>query len=166
MLKYFNTAREMTHLENFACVLLCDKGSSHIDEEVVAMLARENIRLMTFPPHTSYLFQPLDRMTFATFKRETKEIHVTHPDGSQAWQIAKLIKALEHATDSSNNRAAFERADVRINPRVFPPVALVESRQLIEMIDTLPDGAEVDGSVEPVVATQRPRATPVFEFRN
>jgi hypothetical protein len=108
VLKYFNTARETMHLENFAGVLLCDNCPSHIDEEVMVMLARKNIRLITFPPHTSHLFQPLDLVTFAAFKREKREIHVTHPEGSQAWQIANLIKALTHATDSSNNRAAFK----------------------------------------------------------
>jgi hypothetical protein len=93
---------------------------------------------------------------------------MSHPEVSQAWQIAKLMKVLEHATDSSNDRTAFKRARLRINPPVFPLVALVESRQLIEMIDayTLPEGAGVDGSPQPIVVTQRPRATPVFGFRN
>jgi hypothetical protein len=93
-------------------------------------------------------------VNFAAFKREKREIHVTHPEGSQAWQIAKSMKALEHPTDSSNNRTAFKQAGLRTNPRVFWPVALVEFRQLIEMIDasTLPDGAGVDGSVQPVMA--------------
>jgi hypothetical protein len=85
VLKYFKTTRETMHLENFASVLLCDSCSSHIDEEVMAMLARENIRLMTFPPHTSHLFHPLDLVPFAAFKREKREIHVTYPEGSQAW---------------------------------------------------------------------------------
>jgi hypothetical protein len=105
VLKYFNTTRETMHLENFAGVLLCDNCSSHIDEEGMVMLARENIRFITFPPHTSHLFQSLDLVTFPAFKREKREIRVTHPEGSQAWQIAKLMKALEHATDSSNDRA-------------------------------------------------------------
>jgi hypothetical protein len=158
VLKYFNTTRETMHLENFAGVLLCENCSSHVDEEVMAMLARGNIRLITFPPHTSRLFQPLDLVTFAAFKREKREIHATHPEGSQVWQIDKLMKALEHATDSSNNRAAFKGAGMRSKSRVFPPVSFVESHQLIEMIDapTLPDGAGVDVSAKPVVATQRP----------
>jgi hypothetical protein len=113
ILKSFNTTRETMHLENFAGVLLCDNCSSHIDEEVMAILARENSRVITFPLHTSHLLQ-----------------------------IAKPMKALEHATDTSNNRAAFKRAGPRIKPRVFPPVALVESHQLIKMIDAsaLPEG--------------------------
>jgi hypothetical protein len=67
---HFNTARETMHPDDFAGLLLRDHCSSHIDEEVVVMLARETIRLVTFPPHTFYLFQPLDLVTIAAFKRE------------------------------------------------------------------------------------------------
>jgi hypothetical protein len=56
VLKDFNATRETMHLELFAGVLLCDNCFSHIDEEVMAMLARENIRLITFPPHTPICF--------------------------------------------------------------------------------------------------------------
>jgi hypothetical protein len=74
VLKYFNTTCETTHLDDFSGVLLCDNCSSHIDEEVMALLVRENIRLITVPPHISYLFQPLDLVTFVTFKREKREV--------------------------------------------------------------------------------------------
>jgi hypothetical protein len=103
-------------------------------------------------------------VTFTVFKEEKRKIHVNCLERSQDWQIAKLMKALEHATDSSNNRAALKRPGLTINPRVFPPVAVMESRQLIDMIDasTLPDGGEVDGSAGPFIATQLPRAARVF----
>jgi hypothetical protein len=123
VLKYFNTTGETMHLDDFAAVLLCDNCASHIHEEVMATLARENIWLISFPSHTSHLCQPLDLVTFAAFKREKREIHVNCPEGSQAWQIPKLAKALEHVMDSSNHRAAFKRAGLTINPRGFPPVA-------------------------------------------
>jgi hypothetical protein len=74
----------------------------------MAMLERENIRLITFPPHTSHLFQQLGLVTFAAFKREKREIHVNHPERSQVWQMFKILKALEDATDPSNNRRAFK----------------------------------------------------------
>jgi hypothetical protein len=59
-------------------------------------------------------------------------------------------------------------ANITVNPRVFPPVAWVESRQLIEVIDasTVPDRAGVNGTAEPFVAMQLPQAAPVFGFRN
>jgi hypothetical protein len=108
VLKDINATRETMHLDDFAGVLLCDNCFSHTDEEVMAILARENIRFITFPSHTSHLFQPLDLVVFAAFKPEKREIRVNRPQGSQAWQLTKLMKAMEHATDSSNNRAAFK----------------------------------------------------------
>jgi hypothetical protein len=78
------------------------------------------------------------------------------------------MKALEYATDSSNNRRAFIRGGLTINPRVFPPMTFVEFCQLIGMIDalTLPVGAGVDGSAEPFVATQLPRADLLIGLRS
>jgi hypothetical protein len=163
VLKYFDTTHETMHLDDFAGVLLCENCSSHIDE-VMALLAGENIQLITFLPHTSHLFQPLDLVIFAAFKRDKREIHVNRHEGSRAWQMTKFMRVLEHATDSSNNHAAFKRTGLTINSLVFPPVAFVESRQLIEMIaaSTFPDGAGVDGSAASFVVTQLPRAAPVF----
>jgi hypothetical protein len=81
-------------LDDFTGVLFSDNSSSHIYEELMAMLARENIRLIIFPPHTSHLFQPFDLVTSAAFTREKREIHVNDPERSQAWQIAKRMKGI------------------------------------------------------------------------
>jgi hypothetical protein len=70
ILPVFAAIRESLHLQDFTGVLLCDNYSSHIDEGIKQLLADNNIRLVTFPPHTSHLFQPLDLITFAAFKRE------------------------------------------------------------------------------------------------
>jgi hypothetical protein len=110
ILPYFVATRESLHLQDFAGVLLYDNCSSHIDEGIRQLLVDNNIRLVTFPPHTSHLFQPLDLVTFAAFKREKRKVHVGRPVGLQVWEITKLMKALERATDSTNNRAAFRQA--------------------------------------------------------
>jgi hypothetical protein len=55
-LKYFSTTRETMHLDDFAGILLCDNCVSHINEEVVATLARENIRLISFAPYNLICF--------------------------------------------------------------------------------------------------------------
>jgi hypothetical protein len=168
IIPYFAGTRQSLHLDGFPGVLLCDNCASHIDEEIMTLLARHNIRLLTFPPHTSHLFQPLDLVTFAALKREKKEIYCDQPDRSQVWQITKLMKALEHATDSSNNRAAFKRAGLKINPAVFPPVALVDSGKLTEMINstTLPEGDRSDEGGEPGPGGPMRRGTPIFGFLN
>jgi hypothetical protein len=165
---YIATTRETLNLGNTPAVLLCDNCSSHISDEIKQLLAQNNIRLVTFPPHTSHLFQPLDLVTFAAFKREHREIHTDRPGQSQVWRITKLMKALEHATDSTNNRAAFKRAGLKINPAVFPPVALVDAAKLNEMIDssTLPDTAEGNEEAGELGDEGRTRGIPVFGFVN
>jgi hypothetical protein len=125
VLKYVNTTREMTHLDDFAGVLLCDKCSSHIDEEVMVMLARENIRLMSFPPHTFHRFQPLDLATFAAFKREKRGIHIND-------QTYEGIGACHGFIQQPRG---LQTSWVDDHPRLFPPVSLVDSRSLIEMIN-------------------------------
>jgi hypothetical protein len=160
---YFLTTRESLHLGPLTGVLLCDNCASHVDDEIMSMLANHNIRVVTFPPHTTHLFPPLDLVTFAAFKREKREIHSDGLEASQVWQITKRMKALEHITDSSNNRA-FRRGGLGINPRVFPPVATVDSRKLNEMINssTLPDV----GRDDPARPASAGRRAPVFGFLN
>jgi hypothetical protein len=82
-LPYFAATRESWHAQHSTGVLLCDDCSSHIDEGIKQLLADNNIRLATFQPHTSHLFQPLDLVPFAGFKREKSEVHVKIPVGSQ-----------------------------------------------------------------------------------
>jgi hypothetical protein len=146
-LPYFAATGESLHLQDFTGVLLCDNCSPHIDESIKQLLADNNIRLVTFTPQTSHLFQPLDFVTFSAFKCEKRKIHVGQPVGSQVWEITKLMRALKCATDSTNNRAAFRRAGLTVNLRIFHPVASIDSRKLNAIIDssTLPDSFEGDG---------------------
>jgi hypothetical protein len=83
ILPYIAATRESLHLQDFTGVLLRDNFSSYIDEGIKQLLADNNIKLVTFPPHTLHLFQPLDLGTFAAFKREKREVHVERPVGSQ-----------------------------------------------------------------------------------
>jgi hypothetical protein len=130
--------------------------------------AQHNIRLITFASHASHLFQPLDLVTVAAFQYQKEEIYVDQPAGSQVWQITKLIKTLEHATDSTNNRAMFRRAGLIVNLRIFPPVALVDSAKLNGLIDafTLSEACEADGGTVPSANGSRGQAIPIFGFLN
>jgi hypothetical protein len=114
------------------------------------------------------LFQPLDHVTLVAFKREKREVHVGRPVGSQVWEIAKLMRALERATDSTNNRAAFRRAGLTVNSQIFPPVASVDSRKLNRIIDSskLPDTFEGDGNSEPSGHQRQTHPIPIFGFLN
>jgi hypothetical protein len=143
ILPCFAATRESLHLQDFTGVLLYDNCSFHIGEGIKQLFADSNIGLVTFPSHTSHLFQPLDLVTFAAFKREKREFHVGQLVGSQVWEITKLMRALERAANSTNNRAVFRQAGLTVNLRIFPPVALVDSSKLNRIIDssTLPDSS-------------------------
>jgi hypothetical protein len=58
--------------------------------------------------------------TFGAFETEKREITVKLPEESNIWQIARLIGALKYATDHLNNRSAFERVGLLINPAHLP----------------------------------------------
>jgi hypothetical protein len=61
--------------------------------------------------------------------------------GSQGWQITKVTTVLEHVIDSANNRAAFSRAGLPINARIYPLVSLMKTSELVNTTNScmLPD---------------------------
>jgi hypothetical protein len=114
------------------------------------------------------MFQPLDLVTFAGFKREKQEIDIDRPVRSQICCIAKLMKAPERAMDSRNNRVGLRVAGLQMNPRVFPPVASAHSVKLNEMIDwsTRTECAEGDEGIGELGNQLGNRPIPVFGFLN
>jgi hypothetical protein len=81
------------------------------------------------------LLQFLDLVTVAAFQRKRREICVDGPAESHVRQVTKLMKALKHATDSINSRAAFLLAGLIGKARVFPSLGLMDSGKLNGMID-------------------------------
>jgi hypothetical protein len=56
--------REPPGCDNKPAVLFCDNCTSHCSEEILRELARNGILVLTYPPHTSHLFQILDVLLF------------------------------------------------------------------------------------------------------
>jgi hypothetical protein len=94
-LRYVESVRTSLDLNDFPAVLLCDNCFSHSDDEIMQILASHNVKLLTFPPHTSNLFQPLDLVTSGIFKCQKREIQMKLPAGSQVWHITRLMKVYE-----------------------------------------------------------------------
>lgn len=53
-------------------LLLMDNCSCHINFQINRLLASHNIRVITYPPHTSHLFQPLDAVFFGCSKKNVQ----------------------------------------------------------------------------------------------
>jgi hypothetical protein len=50
-------------------LLFCDNYAAHCFDEVLSKLARHGIRVMTYPPHTSHIFQVQDVPLFEVLKQ-------------------------------------------------------------------------------------------------
>ena len=131
---YMNNTRKMMKLEDSPGVILIDNCPSHQCDEIYKELANNNIRLITFPPHTTNLFQPLDLVTFSIFKQEKSQVRSKYKKGSQIDIINKNLIAMERATTSSNNRSAFYRAGLLINASIIPNVACIREQYLNDIV--------------------------------
>ena len=127
---YIDEIRKNEIFKNEPAVILCDNCSAHVDDILLKKMKEKNIRFVTFPPHSSHLFQPLDLVTFGVFKIYLKTKNNDISKKSQADIINDIIKALEVATISSNNRSAFKRAGLNINATAKPHRCTIDEEKL------------------------------------
>jgi hypothetical protein len=63
---------ELWQSEEFAgceAVFLMDNCSPHMGDAVIAVLTREHVRVITFAPHTTHIFQVLDLVLVGALKK-------------------------------------------------------------------------------------------------
>lgn len=76
MLQYFiphvESDRKLCGDGEYPAILFFDNSSSHIDEELLQIMAENMIIVISYPRHTSYIFQVLDLLLFGIFKISQK----------------------------------------------------------------------------------------------
>ena len=135
MLKYINELRKNPLYLNEPAVIICDNCSAHLDDELLQKLAQNNVRLITIPPHSSHVFQPLDLVTFGIFKKEMLRVTSKYEPGTMVDRIAKALKSIEKATISENNRSSFEIAGFNIDFSTNPERAIINENFLREKME-------------------------------
>jgi hypothetical protein len=65
---YLNELQESEEFAQCEAVLLMDNCSPHMDDAVIAVLTRQPVRVVTFAPHTTHIFQLLDLVLFGALK--------------------------------------------------------------------------------------------------
>lgn len=141
---YVENVREAKGIGNEPAVLLSDNCSIHVTPEVKELLGRNHIKFITMPPHSSNVFQPLDLVTFSSFKAHMKTAHTSFAKGSQADSIHKINRALEMATISSTNRHAFSAAGFKIDYNTQPNRVRINMDLLNERIEKMNFPTEQD----------------------
>ena len=109
---YVNNQRSIEGFSDEFAVLFMDNHSSHCDPEILKILADNRVIVITFPPHTSNLFQMLDLVIFGALKNVKKGLTSKKTLNDVAALAEKVFRAYEQVTTSTNVRSSFERAGI------------------------------------------------------
>jgi hypothetical protein len=159
---YVVAVREKLELDHERAVLLMDGMKAHCTEPILHHLGQNNIAVITFPPHTTNLFQPLDLSFFGALKRR-KQGTQSEVDGSRlTGQIQKLFQAYEETGSSSNVRGSFRRAGFRHNTKMTPYTLEFDEA----VARRVPGFQEIWDKNYSIEMLQRRRALPQFGLMN
>jgi hypothetical protein len=109
--------RSTAGCQNKPAILLCDNCASHCSNEVKRELAEHGILLLTYPPHTSHIFQVLDRLLFGCRKSAKKRILRDLSLGRDLNHVMRIIRAYESSTTSLTVRSSWEKTGFEFERR-------------------------------------------------
>jgi hypothetical protein len=102
--------REANETPDSPAILLMDNCSSHLTEHIIGLRSAHTIKILTFSPHSSGIFQMLDLVFFGVFKSIKKRLGKDGSISVMADHAIRMFKAPEVAGASSAIRACFARA--------------------------------------------------------
>jgi hypothetical protein len=106
-LPYLNELRDSEELEACEAVLLMDNCSSHVSDDVVAVLANARVRIITFAPHTTHIFQRLDMVLFEALKKHSNGLKMFRRGATSGRVPAQGLSQLQADHNSSQYMGAF-----------------------------------------------------------
>jgi hypothetical protein len=102
--------REMPGCRDKLAILFCDNCSIHCSEILLREFAEKGVVVVTYPPHTSHIFQVLDVLLFGRLKSAKKYIPRNDADASGIDHLVRIFKAYEMVTTSTTIRASWVKA--------------------------------------------------------
>jgi hypothetical protein len=109
---YVSNLHSMEEYAHETAILLMDNLSSHCTPDVLQLLAQHRILAITFPPHTSHLFQPLDLCFFSVLKSHKTTLKPQLPRNSPEGQILAMIESYESTATGRVIRSSFQLAGI------------------------------------------------------
>jgi hypothetical protein len=104
------TNRQLPGCENKLCILFCDNCLIHCRDQLFKEFAERGVSIITYPPHTSRLFQVLDLLLFGRLKAVKKYIPRADADPIDTDHLVKIFKTYELVTISTTVRASWKKA--------------------------------------------------------
>lgn len=102
--------RELPGCANKPAILFCDNCAAHCSREILQELARNGVLLLTYPAHTSHLFQVLDVLLFGKLKAFKKYLARDTTEDREIDHILRILRAYEGVTTSMTIRGSWEKA--------------------------------------------------------
>jgi hypothetical protein len=130
LLPYIDELRQNEEFANKAAVLLMDNCSIHVRSETLQMLADHQVKVITFPPHTSHIFQSLDLSLFGNFKRKMNYRLPLDSDETAAGFIKRIFHIMKQTLVEDNVRSAFTQLGLRYNIDIIPYTLLFDEHEL------------------------------------
>jgi hypothetical protein len=103
---------ERGNLEQFAdedAVLLMANCPSHVGDVILNLLREERVRVITWPPHTTQIFQELDTSLFGVFKRKG-QYKLPFDDQPTATFLLNVYRTFKQTMVKANMGGAFQQA--------------------------------------------------------
>jgi hypothetical protein len=91
-------------------ILFFDNCGSHCKDDVLESLARVWVMVITYPPHTSGIFQVLDKLIFGVLKRAKRHTPKDDKLPAAAYHARRVFVVYEHATTSETIRSAWVKS--------------------------------------------------------
>jgi hypothetical protein len=124
------STRAELNLPNDEAVLLMDNCGSHIKPEIIDLLTAEKIRVITFAPHTTNIFQMLDVSFFGIFKRKKSQFFETE-DGPKVYlQLMKLLHCFYESANWFTITGSFKKVGILINATETPHTLIFDETKM------------------------------------
>jgi hypothetical protein len=115
IIAYVSSLRSRQELADQPAVLLMDSVLQHMSEHILRILGENNIIALTFPTHTTNIFQTLDLVFFDNLKHLKATGASEFGDDFVNNHLIILIQAYEQTAMSSTIRISFRRAEMTID---------------------------------------------------
>jgi hypothetical protein len=115
-----NELRSLEQLANEDAVFLMDNYPTHVGEEVSTILCNAQVRIITWPPHTTHIFQELDLCLFGVLKRRGQYLLPFDDDQMMAGFFFKIYRTFRQTMTEQNIWGAFQEAGFEFDTSTEP----------------------------------------------
>jgi hypothetical protein len=132
ILPYLDELRSNEEFADKEAVLLMDDCSIHVQQETLQMIADYQVKVITFPPHTTQIFQSLDLSLIGNFKKKNNCTLPLESDETTAGFIMCIFHMMKQTLVEDNVQHAFVQLGLRYNIDTSPYTLLFDERVLRE----------------------------------